>query len=124
LMPMTEAEMNESPRGKKAEISENVMNVFSRIDSQYGYKLYEERLDEKIIGLDFLHSKFGEGYKVIFSNSSFKMHEWGFITLCEIAELSIDKPDVGSTLFRTRYGYNPAHSYFCSSLFEPFFIDA
>ncbi len=125
LIPMTEAEMTESPRGEKAEIPNGVNNIFSHIDAQYHHRLYgqllcEDLIDEKplMIGLEFFHSKFGEGSKVIFSNSSFQMHEQGFLTLCEIAELS---KDTDSALLRVRSGYNPTHNYFNTSLFEPFF---
>jgi hypothetical protein len=49
---------------------------------------------------------------VIFSDSSFDVHEQGFTTLSEIAQLSIDKPDAETPLFRTRYGYSPVHWHF------------
>ena len=45
--------------------------------------------------------------EMVFHYSSFEVHEQGFATLCEIAQLSIDKPDAETPLFRTRYGYSP-----------------
>jgi hypothetical protein len=122
LIPMTEAEMNESPRGEKAKVSRDVSSIFELILVHYDYRLYGQLLgddDEKPIELEFRHSKFGEGHRVIFSDSSLKMHEQGFNTLCDFAELP---DDAESALFRVRNGYNPAHNYFNTSLFEPFFI--
>ena len=120
LMPMTEAEMIKSPRDKEADISDDVFNIFSRIFNKYCYKVEMGIISEDAVGLDFTHSKLGEGHNAIFSNSSFIMHERGFTTLCEIAELPTVKPNIDPTLFRVRYGYNPAHNYFCTYPFKPF----
>jgi hypothetical protein len=123
LMPMTEAEKHDNPRGDKAEISKDVHRIFSRILTQYWYHVNSEIFDEEALGLEFSHVKLGEGCEAIFNDSSFEMHERGFNTLCVMADLYTDKPGVDTALFRTRDGYNPAHNYFCTSLFEPFFVD-
>jgi hypothetical protein len=123
LMPMTEAEKNSTPRGNKARISKDVDRIFSRILSQYWCHVNNEVFDEETLGLEFSCSPLGEGFGVIFNDSSFKMHELGFYILCLLADLFTDKPGADTVLFRTRDGYNPAHNYFCTSLFEPFFVD-
>ena len=116
LIPMTETEMTNSPRGDEAQLPSNVYNVFSRILTS----LSDNSDSERGISLDFMYSEFGEGYKAIFSNSIFEMHECGFTTLCEIAELSKDESSVAPVLFRTRLGYNPPHGCFSSHVFKPF----
>jgi hypothetical protein len=120
LIPMTEAEVIESPRGDKAPVPESVTNIFSRIIDKYNLSIYMGRFDDDPVELDFMYSKLGEGYRAIFNDSSFELHEQGFVTLCEVAQLSINKPDVDSTLFRARCGYNPVQSYFDASLYDPF----
>jgi hypothetical protein len=114
LIPMTEAEMTKSPRGDEAQLPSNIYNIFSRILTNLSDK------GERGISLDFMYSKFGEGYKAIFNNSIFEMHECGFTILCEIAELSTDKTNVAPVLFRTRYGYTLPNSYFSTRAFKPF----
>ncbi len=114
LIPMTEAEMTKSPRGDEAQLPSNVYNIFSRILTNLSDK------GERGVSLDFMYSKFGEGYKVIFSNSIFEMHECGFTILCEVAELSTDEPNIAPVLFRTRSDYTLPHSYFSTRAFKPF----
>ena len=122
LVPMTKAEMQENPRGENAEMSQGVNDIFGRINNQFEFRLYgqllEEECDNKPIKLKLRYSELGEGHRVIFSDSSFEMHERGFVTLCDIADLS---KDADSVIFRTRCGYTPTHSYFNTSIFEPFF---
>ncbi|PHR85433.1 MAG: hypothetical protein COA59_00255 [Colwellia sp.] len=122
LMPMTETEKNNSPRGDKTEISKDVHRIFSRILTQYWYHVNDEIFDDEALGLKFSYATLGEGYGVIFNDSSFEVHERGFNMLCVIPDLFTDKPGADTASFRTRDGYNPAHNYFCTSLFEPFFI--
>lgn len=124
LMPMTEVEMTESPRGDKSEHPKSVHRIFSRILTQFHNNDFTEALDldDDALDLHFMYSNLGEGFGAIYKDSSFEMHEQGFNTLCEFAELPKEKSNIESILFQTRHGYNPAHSYFCTSIFEPFFF--
>ncbi|MEH6595684.1 MAG: hypothetical protein V7736_09085 [Colwellia polaris] len=122
LISMTEAEYDK-PRDKK--MSSFSMDVFKSVGdslSQLKAKFYNESDMEfdKEIGLhfEFLFNIDGKGG--LFHDSSFEVHEQGFTTLCKIAQLSIDKPDTESPLFRTRYGYSPVHWYFGNDSLEPF----
>jgi hypothetical protein len=119
LMPMSEAEKADSPRGDKAEIPKSVHRIFSRILEQYSIHFHEDMFDDDALDLRFQYSTFGEGYEVIFSDSNIEVHEIGFNILCQIAQLPREKQEVESTLFRLRKGYTPAHGYFCTSVFEP-----
>ena len=124
LMPMTEAEMTETPRGDKSVTPKSVHRIFSRILTQFHNNEFVEVLDleEDALDLRFRYSDFGEGYEAIYKDSSFEVHEQGFNILCELAELPKEKSNIEPVLFRTWYGYNPYHSYFCTSIFEPFFF--
>lgn len=120
LMPMTESEKIKSPRGDEAKIPDDVYNIFSHILTNLSDQVDNGAICEDAITLDFLCSNYGEGYRAIFSNSTFEMYECGFTTLCEIAELSIDESSIAPVLFRTRLGYTPHHGYFSSHAFKPF----
>ena len=121
LIPMTEAEVIESSRGDKAHAPESVIGIFSRILDKHQNSIYLGTVEEESLELSFMYSKSGEGYGVIFNDSSFELHEQGFVTLCEVAQLSKDKPGAATDLFRARCGYNPAHSYVSTAFsFNPF----
>lgn len=119
LMPMSEAEKIDNPRSDKAKIPYSVHSVFSRISDQYSIHFHEDIFEFDALDLRFKYSTLGEGYEIIFSDSNFEVHELGFNTLCEIAQLSSEDQEIESVLFRTKYGYTPAHGYFCTSVFEP-----
>ena len=121
LIPMTETEMINSPRGDEAEIPDEVHSIFSRILSNFSDQVDNGIISKHRITLSFLWSKNGEGYSAVFKNSTFKMQEWCFITLCEVAELPKDEPSIAPVLFRTRLGYNPHHSYLSTQAFMPFY---
>lgn len=123
LMPMTETEKTDNPRGDKAEIPKSVHRIFSRILDQYSIHFHEDIFEDDALDLCFEYSNLGEGYGIIFSDSNFKVHETGFNVLCEIAQLSSKKQEVESALFRVKYGYTPTHNYFCTSVFEPLLFD-
>lgn len=120
VIPMTETEMIKSPRGDEAKIPDDVHSVFSRIFTNFSDKVENGIISGHKIALTFLWSKYGEDFRAVFSNSSFKMQEWCFITLCEIAELPKDEPCIAPVLFRTRLGYNPHHSYLSTQASMPF----
>ena len=124
LMPMTEAEMTESPRGNKSESPKSVHRIFSRILTQFHHNNFTEVADveDDALDLGFMYSDFGEGFGAIYKDSSFEVHEQGFNILCELAELPEEKSNIEPVLFRTWHGYNPTHSYFCTSMFEQFFL--
>lgn len=124
LMPMTETEMAKNSRGDKSETPKSVHRIFSRILTQFHNNDFTEALDFEAGALDlrFMYSDLGEGFGVIYKDSSFEVHEQGFNILCELAELPKEKSNIEPVLFRTWYGYNPNHSYFCTSIFEPFFF--
>jgi hypothetical protein len=126
LISMTEAEFDK-PRDKKmSEFSMDIFNSVGDTMSQLKTKFDKEfdlefdKEPDKKIGLyfEFLFSNNGKGG--LFHDSSFEVHEQGFATLCKIAQLSIDKPNTESPLFRTRYGYNPVHWYLGNDSLEPF----
>lgn len=82
-------------------------------------KEFDKEPDKKIgLYFEFLFNNNGKGG--LFYDSSFEVHEQGFATLCEIAQLSIDKPDTEFPLLRTRYGYSPVHWHFGNDSLEPF----
>lgn len=123
LMPMTAEEKTDSPRRDKAEIPKSVHRVFSRIFTQYAYHVDGDIFEDDALDLCFQYPTSGEGYGMIFSDSNFEVHELGFNALCKVAQLSSEKQEVEPALFRVKYGYTPSHSYFCTSLFEPFLFD-
>jgi len=128
LIPMTEAEYDKPRDTMKSLFSMDALNTVAntmsqlaaKFDKEYGKEINTEldtELDQKIM-LVVSHSTKKDGSWGIFSDSSFEVHEKGFATLCEIAQLSIDKPDAETPLFRTRYGYSPDHWHFGNDSLE------
>ncbi|KXJ57377.1 MAG: hypothetical protein AXW17_03175 [Colwellia sp. Phe_37] len=120
LVPMTEVELTESPRGDEAHTPEGVTSIFSRIIDKYNFNEEVGILQDEAMELKFIHPKQGEGSAVIFNDSRFELHEQGFVTLCEVAQLPKDKPDADTGLFRARCGYNPTRSYVSGDWYDPF----
>lgn len=124
LISMTEAEYDK-PRDKKMssfslDALNTVANTMSQLKAKFGKEIEMEfdKEPDKEIELHLMHSFNNDGKGVIFHDSSFEVHEQGFATLCEIAQLSIDKPDAETPLFRTRYGYSPDHWHFGNDSLE------
>ena len=122
LISMTEAEYDK-PRDKKMslfslDVFNSVGDTMSQLKAKFD-KEFDKEPDKKIgLYFEFLFSNNGKGG--LFHDSSFEVHEQGFATLCEIAQLSIDKPDTEFPLLRTRYGYSPVHWHFGNDSLEPF----
>jgi hypothetical protein len=120
LVPMTEVELTDSPRGDAAHAPEGVTSIFSRIFNKRNFNEEVGILEGGAMELSFIHPQQGEGSDVIFNDSRFELHEQGFIRLCEVAQLSKDKQGDDSTLFRARSGYNPSRSYVSGNWYDPF----
>lgn len=127
LIPMTEAEYDK-PRNKKSlfsmDVFDAVANTMSQLKAKFNkeFDLEFDKEPVREIGLHFKFSFDNDGKGGLFHDSSFEVHEQGFATLCEIAQLSIDKPDAEPPLFRTRYGYNPRLWHFGNDSLEPFVV--
>ena len=116
---MTEVELTGSPRGDMAHAPESVTSIFSRIFDKRNFNEEVGILQEGAMELNFIHSKQGEGNEVIFNDSRFELHEQGFVTLCEVAQLPKSKQGADSPLFRAKSGYNPSRSY-AADYYDPF----
>ena len=120
LVPMTETELTDSPRGDMAHAPEGVTSIFSRIIDKYNFNYEAGIFADEAMELNFIHPKKGEGNEVIFNDSRFELHEQGFVTLCEVAQLPKDKQGDDSPLFRAKSGYNPARNYVSIGQYDPF----
>jgi hypothetical protein len=116
LIPISDAEKHNILQGDKKPFLQELFNIPSRIFS--GRKA---KLDTESTVYFSLQAK-DKNHGIILSDSSFEVHEQGFATLCEIAQLSIDKPNAEPPLFRTRYGYSPTHWHFGKDSIEPFVV--
>ena len=119
LVPMSGVELTDSPRGDSAHSPEGVNGIFSRIINKLNFNYEIGVFGDAVIDLDFTHPKKGEGSEVIFNDSRFELHEQGFATLCEVAQLPKDKQGDDFPLFRARSGYNPSRSY-TADYYDPF----
>jgi hypothetical protein len=116
LIPISDAEKHDILQGDKKPFLQELFNIPSRIFS--GRK---EKLDTESTVYFSLQAK-NKKYGIILSDAGFDAHEQGYNILCEIAQLSIDKPNAEPPLFRTRYGYSPTHWHFGKGSLEPFVV--
>jgi hypothetical protein len=113
LIPISDEEKHDILQGDKKTLLRELLNIPSRIISGRKAKLdTESTVYFSLKGKDKNHG-------IILSDSNFEVHEQGFATLCEIAQLSMDKPEAESPLIRTRYGYSPVHGHFGNDSLEP-----
>ena len=97
LLPISDTEKHDTLKGDNKPILREVANIISRT-----FARRKVNLDTKSILHFSLKGKDME-HGIILSDACLDAHEQGFNILCEIAQI-----DIEPSLFRTRYGYNPA----------------
>lgn len=116
LIPISDAEKHDILQGDKKTFLRELFNIPSQIFSGRKVKLdTESTVYFSLKGKDKNHG-------IILADAGLDVHEQGFATLCEIAQLSMNKPDAEPPLFRTRYGYNPRLWHFGKDSLEPFVV--
>jgi len=103
LISMSVEEFNERPRGNKALIPVEVINILR--DSLI---ILDVKFEGKLNHF-FSFSMKGEGEETIFNNSKFSAHEQSFQAFCQVAQLPQQIKDDNFPLFRVRYGYHPGY---------------